>query len=833
MSIVLATQVICAAVFSSSGDTLLDPDTVRQWDIVVADTATEAEQYAAREFRSLFAEASGVELPLRNAPRETSGHVFIGPDVVKDAPGDLGGEDLHLHIAPDRIDITGGRPRGTLYGVYEFFEKHLGVRFLTHDHTHVPPLRPGLRIPVGRYTYRPPLTFRDAYYKENRVHPEFAVRKRVNTVAADAGLGGMCRQRLISHTFLNQLPTSKYGKDHPEYFALHEGKRLNRVAHDGFGSEPCLTNPQVLDIVTDHVLAEIAAHPGRKNFSVSQNDNDKYCQCATCGAIDEREGTPMGSLLTFVNGVAERVEARHPDVMIGTLAYWYTRKPPKTLRPRRNVQVQLCSIECCTVHPIDDPQCPKNVAFARDLAAWKELTDQIWIWNYNVNFRQFDLPHPNLRVIGPNVRLFVRSHARGIFMQADVHSVSGEMSDLRNYMIAGLLWHPSRSGEALREEFLDLHYRSAAPAVRAYLEVIYDNAEAKGVHPACFPNATEVGLDPSIAAQGLDLFRHAMSLADDDVVRGRVERASICAYRGMLEGGVTRRFEDDVLKPVFPARFGDVVAKYVEVTKKYGLTALDEGGPIDSFYDRLGKNADGQPASRLENEVWRVTLLPERNGKIIELFHKPSGHHFVEGILSHRLVFGFDQGIDEWALAGYGHNGPWAFVADGTERTVHLAKTLAHGARLERTIRLSADPPGLIHVKTVLTHRGNPGHTYQFFVRCDFSGPIDVSDSGGVEAYVKSDRWHRAAGEVGGGESESARLWRAPDAEAVALFNPAEKAGLAIRFDSAKTERARLPRKSAYHRTDLEVVTERFRLNPEQAFEYEYTMEFLADAPGQ
>ena len=142
------------------------------------------------------------------------------------------------------------------------------------------------------------------------------------------------------------------------------------------------------------VLDDLKAHPEKENISVSQNDNAKNCLCPNCKAIDDREGTPMGTLLEFVNAVADEVAKEHPDVKVGTLSYWYTRKPPKTLKPRPNVQIQLCSIECCLIHPINDPKCEKNVQFCQDMDEWGKLTKNIFIWNYNTNFSNYLLPCP-------------------------------------------------------------------------------------------------------------------------------------------------------------------------------------------------------------------------------------------------------------------------------------------------------------------------------------------------------------------------------------------------------------------------------------------------------
>lgn len=519
----------------------VDLASLETWDIVVAEDAIASESYAAEEFQRLVAEATGHTLPIVKTAERPDRHVLIGAGgPMRDGKlgfsvDEFGPEDLRIVIRDQNIAIAGGRPRGTLYGVYVFLEDYFGVRFLTAEHTHVPPVGPWRVVgPVDRF-YHPPLKMRWTYYGEFNRNPAFAARLRVNAVGDEAKLGGRARQRLVNHSFFRQIPSSQYGKEHPEYYGLRDGKRLAEVENDARDNEPCLTNPDVLRIVTEAVLREIESHPEAANVSVSQNDNSQNCQCPKCAAIDQREGTPMGSLLEFVNGVADAVAAKHPDVMVGTLSYWYSRRPPKTLRPRPNVQIQLCSIECCLIHPIDDPNCPRNVTFCRDMQEWGKICREISIWNYNTNFHNYLLPCPNLRVIEPNVRYFVAHGAKGAFMQAAGNANGAELSELRGYLISQLLWDPSRSGQRLIDEFLDLHYGPAAPPIRRWINQVHDKAEASGRHHNCFGRLADYGLDQWDARAGLDAFAEALTLADSEAVRARVEKASICAYKAALE----------------------------------------------------------------------------------------------------------------------------------------------------------------------------------------------------------------------------------------------------------------------------------------------------------
>ena len=285
------------------------------------------------------------------------------------------------------------------------------------------------------------------------------------------------------------------------------------------------------------------------------------------------------------------VAKEHPNVKFGTLSYQYTRQPPKTIKPRPNVQIQLCSIECCCVHPINDPKCEKNTRFCADMAEWNKLTDQIFIWNYNTNFSNYLLPFPNLRVIEPNIRYFVEKGAKGIFMQAAGNTTGAELSDLRNYIMANLLWDPNRSAQTLQDEFLDLHYGPAAPPIRRFINAHHDNALRKGIHRNCFGQAKDYGIAEDIARQALDAFAEALALADSEALKARVEKASICAYRAAIEPAWAAP-DDKPLDPALIARTRPLVKRLFELCAKYKVPMWNETTRIDAaqarFRSKLG-----------------------------------------------------------------------------------------------------------------------------------------------------------------------------------------------------------------------------------------------------
>ena len=591
---------------------------IEGWDIVVADDAIAGEVYAAEEFQRFFRQAGGLTLPIVHNVNRPARHVFIGAGEAMRASHvgfnirEMGEEDLRIVVRDNGIAIAGGRPRGILYGVYTFLEDYLGIRFLSFDHTHVPPVGDWRVVgPVDRF-YRPPLEYRFANYGESVRHPLFAAKLRCNGVNTqytkrntsfgartdDPRIGGESGHMLINHSLYYQIPMEKYGREHPEYFALlraeYEGRKgVAGQRSTSWESQPCLTNPDVLKITIEAVHDELKRRPNARNISVSQNDGYGYCTCEKCVAFDERHESHMGSLLTFVNAAADSIQKTHPDVNVGTLAYVYSQKPPRNIKPRPNVQIQLCSVRCRFNEPINDPTSSQNESFRKTLLAWGEICQNIGIWNYNLNHWNYLLPNPNMRVVEPNIRYFVAHNVQGVFMQSP-GGLATEFSDLKNYVTSRLLWDPNDSGLRLRDEFLDLHYGRAAAPIRRYLDLVHDSADLKnkGAGYVHFAGRTKnFGIDESIVRAGLEAFDEAVERADDPVILARVEKASICTYCAAVsrvqywaEDDWKMDFRNDKRPggplPEFVVEAQPHVRRLFELVDAHGVTHWGEGIPI-------------------------------------------------------------------------------------------------------------------------------------------------------------------------------------------------------------------------------------------------------------
>jgi len=441
---------------------------------IVVEAPGPSAAFAAAELRDYVRRLTGVELPT-NAAAAARRVVLAAGDAA------LGDDGFSLDAAADELRIAGGR-RGVLFGVYEVLTRFGGVEWLSSWCEEVP-LLDRLSVPVGlRDVQKPAIPVREVFWTDVTAHPVFAARLRTNNRSwrsDDPRTGGNAWRfgggLGNCHTFNTLVPPKRYFKEHPEYFSEVDGKRL------GERTQLCLTNPDVLAIVTSNVLAAVRKDPTADCYGVSQNDWYNFCTCAKCRAHDEAEGSQAGTMISFVNRVADAVRAVAPDKTVETLAYQYTRTPPKTVRPRDNVMVCLCSIECDFSKSLLASRNEQNVKFREDIRKWGAMTKRLYVWDYTTNFENYLMPHPNVEVLQDNIRFFRDSGVYFLFEQGAHRSYHGEFAELKSYLMAKWMWNPDLPYELLLNRFLRGYYGAAAPFVREYVRRLhaFDHDEAK------------------------------------------------------------------------------------------------------------------------------------------------------------------------------------------------------------------------------------------------------------------------------------------------------------------------------------------------------------------
>lgn len=561
--------------------------------IVVSDSASAPIRHAADELATFLEQVTSARFVINHSATAGQPRILVGPGAAQRADADFSAQDLGaegyiIRTHGNDLILAGGEPRGTLYAVYSFLEDHVGCRWWTSTVSAIP-RKTTLKIGPLSERFVPVLEYRESFWYD-AFDGDWAVRNKMNghRVRVSEKQGGKHIYEGFVHTFELLIPPEKYYAAHPEWFSLVNGERLQKRP------QLCLTNTEMRAELIRNLKAKLQANPKATIASVSQNDGrGRICECANCVAVDSAEGSNAGTMLRFVNAVAEAIEPEFPDVTISTLAYLFTRQPPKITKPRDDVIVRLCSIECSFSQPLTDKV---NQAFRDDIIGWSKICDRLYIWDYNTNFNHYLAPHPNLRVLGPNIRFFVKHHAKGIFAQGAYQSPGAEMAELRAWVLAKLLWNPKLGADKLIAEFLAGYYGPAAPHIAAYLNVLHDAVEASGDYLDCYTPVTAKYLSLETMSKAIAHLKAAQAAVRDHAdLSARVEMTRLPTMYVFLMRWPELRATAKQTNAAWPlAETRDaVLAEFMRIAKAAGVTHIRER---DAGFDYLHETLKKQDA---------------------------------------------------------------------------------------------------------------------------------------------------------------------------------------------------------------------------------------------
>ena len=399
----------------------------------------------------------------------------------------LGIDEYLIEPGDDGVIAIAGGKRGVIYGVYKFLEKYFDCRWYTHDFAVIPENLEAKLVAVEQESYAPRLEFRETDWISPR-YETYSLANGLNgnvyrSLEADKGgtfgyNGGMAHTIINNFMVPGQAGSGGLFDQHPDWYAYRESSK-SRVP-----KQLCLTNPAVLAQMKLEVRAQLADGNGQPIVSVTQDDNQDYCQCAECKRVDAEEGSHMGTMLRFVNAIADDVKDDYPDALIDTFAYQYTRTPPKITRPRDNVIIRLCSIECCFAHPLNDPKCAENVKFSSDIKTWSQMCDNLYIWDYTTDYSHYNCIFPDFGVLQENMKFFVENNVKGIYEEGNYQAAAcnSEFAELRAYLLARLMWDPYLDYGAEMNGFLKHYYGDGWQYLREFIDLTIANAGTKCPH---------------------------------------------------------------------------------------------------------------------------------------------------------------------------------------------------------------------------------------------------------------------------------------------------------------------------------------------------------------
>ncbi len=423
---------------------------------IVITEKSEVNQKAADLLQLFIERISGAVLPITADQKIKRGDVRIGGTAAG-----AGEDGFRLLTQDGALFIQSGGDKGAIYGVVTLLEDYLGVSYYAYE-CYTLNKETDVTVPALDRTETPAFRYRQTFSYGND-DPIYKIWFRLEEP------GEMFIDNMWVHTFNRILPASRFGKEHPEWYSFINGER-----RPGDHSQWCLTNPEVLEACIHQLDSIFAAHPDLKMISVSQNDgNNTNCACPECRAVDEYEGSPSGNFIHFMNKLAEH----YPDKEFSTLAYLFTMQPPKHVKPLPNVNIMLCDIDCKREVPLTDNA--SGQYFMQALEGWSKISDNIFVWDYGINFDNIVSPFPNFHILQKNMQIFKDHHATMHFAQ--VNGIKGgDFSEMRAYVLGKLMWNPYQDVDSLMQTFMKGYYGDAAPYLYQYQKIMEGALLASG-----------------------------------------------------------------------------------------------------------------------------------------------------------------------------------------------------------------------------------------------------------------------------------------------------------------------------------------------------------------
>jgi hypothetical protein len=373
---------VCLAIVpSAAADTAIIRNGKSNAVIVTADTPTAVVRYAAEELALHIDKATGVKLAIVTesaVPASANYRFYLGETRAAQTVGintaSLAPETFVLRTVGNILFIAGnddtGDPldiktsAGTLFGVYEWLERSLKVRWLwpgelgtfvpktslmaaTSFHETVSPrlfqrnVRTGLNFP----SEHPALGFTPgAAQKYAQEQTVFLRRHRM----------GRGKPISYGHAFTDWW--EKYGKEHPGWFQLVNGKR--GPVKPGGSYSMCVSNPEFQQKVVDLWREEAkTAGSGSHYLNAVENGIIGFCECENCRALD---GPEPPDYLTYYSPKHKMIGTRFatdryakywlavqreaaktdPNVVVVAYAYFnYFHYPSPSIKLNKNILV--------------------------------------------------------------------------------------------------------------------------------------------------------------------------------------------------------------------------------------------------------------------------------------------------------------------------------------------------------------------------------------------------------------------------------------------------------------------------------------------------------------
>ena len=484
-------------------------------EIVVESNAPKTTRFAAKELSDILSSCLGGPIAVTNVATPGKTAIVLGDSQASRAAGiDVAGLkrdafviDVGAQIViagrddakadPERAILRGGvwtqlYERGTLFGVYEFLERFAGCRFyFPGELGTIMPRRESLDVPEGRISESPAYdlarrysTFWDGEYpKVLRIFTNgTAYAERVLQYYRNRGETAYIPCCHGSNHF--RYP-DRFGKSHPEYFALVDASTGKRSLPDGkttHSGQLCWTSDVVEEIYKDvrsYLSGESASVRGipmygrkieegkfawgpncrgGKYVDIMPQDGYHGCKCEACRAAYGKPPNFANDLIwSKTCWIANRLKAENIPGNIVMMAYHPYDDVPAFDIPD-NVKVQVATHGPWGILYEAGMERQKKM-----IRGWADkLGHKVWLWNYANKGSTLTLPNVPQGTPRAWAKFYssLAPYIGGAFAESE--SDRSIYNLLCYYIFGKVCWNPACDWQGMLDEYYRLMFGPAA-----------------------------------------------------------------------------------------------------------------------------------------------------------------------------------------------------------------------------------------------------------------------------------------------------------------------------------------------------------------------------------
>lgn len=396
---------------------------------------------AANEFKSKFKLLTNTDLEISydNNPNEIENIVVLRVNPTQSNP-------FCIYKNKQNITIQATTFQNLKFGVNQFFEEFTNLTYQDISNNKIANTQNSIQlIETFSKCYAADFSYREPYFEPN-FNANFSNWYKTNNLEIEWGLWGHNLPKLLKN---HSLPETA--------FAEINGERDE--------DQYCFTSDELFDLVNQEINSIHDNDYGLHKFMILPNDNAKVCTCNTCKAAGNSKNDASPAVFTFLNLLAKK----NKDLEFFTTAYYSIKSVPK-FKAEKNIGVYYSTIEYKTGVPISNSKNFKK--FEYEVNRWKNFTDNLYIWDYTVNFDNYFDIYPNLSTTQNNLQLFKRIGAKGVFLHGSEYHYS-TFQDLKATILAKLMWDVTTDVNKEIDAYFKNNYASKlAPKLAEYYKHI-------------------------------------------------------------------------------------------------------------------------------------------------------------------------------------------------------------------------------------------------------------------------------------------------------------------------------------------------------------------------